>query len=174
MFTCSLRRKLDTSFVNSGMLWRVLHTHTYTHTQFSHFSATHWRLPSCLSVCGKRPLYLQACVSSVSLQVPAHVYAESIALYLLLSWDQQQSNLCSTTSMAEIIRRILRLLARRTLYTSISLYTLQPHLPDRSLCSSQLLTPPLTFQLHLIWLCSLPFVNFIIIFNHNCFLLRSC
>lgn len=165
MFTCSLRRKLDTSFVNSGMLWRVLHTHTYT--QFSNLS-------SCLSVCGKRPLYLQACVSSVSLQVPAHVYAESIALYLLLSWDQQQSNLRNTTSMAEIIRRILRLLARRTLYTSISLYTLQPHLPDRSLCSSQLLTPPLTFQLHLIWLCSLPFVNFIIIFNHNCFLLRSC
>lgn len=114
MFTCSPRHKLDTSFVNSGMLWRVLHTHT----QFSNFSATHWRLPSCLSVCGKRPLYLQACVSSVSPQVPAHVDAESIALYLLLSWDQQQSNLHNTTPMAEIIRRILRLLARRTLHSN--------------------------------------------------------
>lgn len=40
MFTCSLRRKLDTSFVNSGMLWRVLHTHIHTHSVFSFFSHT--------------------------------------------------------------------------------------------------------------------------------------
>lgn len=50
-------------------------------------------------------------------EVPAHVNAESTALYLSLSWDQQQSNLRNTTSTAEIIRRISRLLARRTPHT---------------------------------------------------------